>query len=299
VVTGREGASAAVKQLGQFAVFDLSAQHLSRSTSLHLGEAMLPTLHVELRAAPGSVRLRPEMVRGATVPPSREAQTLYSQAVRTTATEQRGHETVVHMEVPPRVPVERVRLELPASFHGDFSRAVRIEAHAAPAPGQHTSTEDGETIMGVIARLHLKRDGVLLTTDQMTIPATIGANLQAPASVTLSIENGMGQPLPISAVDLQTRERRLCFVSREDSGPLTLFYGDPTLPPPSWHWANTLLSSAELQATLGPEERNPAFAGRVDRRSLTRRHPRLLSLGLLLVVSLLGVLVLRSTKLRL
>ena len=167
--------------LGQFAVFDLSAQHLPRSTVLALQETTLPVLHVELRAAPGSRPMAAPMVRGATVPPSREAQTLYTTAVRSSAVQQRGQQTVVTLAVPPRVPIERVRVELAPEFYGNFERAVRIEARG---------DGDAETISGVIAQLHMQRDGLLLAMDRRSMAATLGANLQTAATVSVAIENG-------------------------------------------------------------------------------------------------------------
>lgn len=301
-VTGRDVASPGMRQLGQFAIFDLSAEHLPRSTVLHLQETALPMLHVELRAAPGSRALRPEMVRGATVPPSREAQTLYTTAVETSDVAQRGQETVATLNVPPRVPIEQVRISLAPGFHGDLNRAVRIEARAVAGTGSRTAADagEGETLTGVIARLHLMRDGLLLTTDRMTVPATLGANLQTEATVEVAIENGGSTPLPVSSVELQTRERRICFDMTTKVVPLTLFYGDAHLHAPVYAEAPRLAANHTVQvANLGAEGRNPMFVGQADERPLLRRHPRLFSLGFLLLVCLSGVVALRSTRLRL
>ena len=302
VVSGRQPLSPVTTQLGKFAIFDLSAQHLPRSTVLHLQESTLSLLHVELRAAPGSRALRPEMLRGATVPPSREAQTLYTTAVRSSDVQQRGQQTVVLLHVAGRVPIERATVFLSPGFHGDFNRTVQIEARAVEGSAKNVDAIAGEveTLTGVIARLRLVRDGVLLLADRMTIPATLGANLQTAAAVEVVIENGSNAPLPVRSVELETRERRVCFNAPRDAGPLTLFYGDRRLKAPDYSSASRLsVSTSSPSATMGPEQLNPAYAERVDRRSLTRRHPRLFSLGLLLVICLGGVVALRSAKLRL
>lgn len=301
-VSGRDPASSRMVQLGQFALFDLSAQHLPRSTVLHLQETTLPVLHVELRSAHGSRTLRPEMVRGATVPPSREAQTLYTSATASSDVRQRGQETVVSLDAPPRVPIERVLITLQPTFRGDFNRAVRIEARHFDGAAHAEATEPGEreTLVGAIARLHLTRDGLLLKTDQMGVPAILGANLQTAATVEVVIENGIGAPLPVSSVELQTRERRICFEAPAAAGPLRLFYGDPHLHAPVYAEALLPLTTAAVQpATLGAEQRNPLFAGQPERRPVLRRHPRLFSLGFVLAVCLSGVIALRSAKLRL
>jgi hypothetical protein len=68
-------------RLGDFTLFDLTSQHLSRSSTLPLQESSFPYLHIDLAptAAPGTrgFDLAPGMVLGASVPPSREAQTVF------------------------------------------------------------------------------------------------------------------------------------------------------------------------------------------------------------------------------
>ena len=301
-VNGRQTMSSGTTQLGTFAIFDLNAQHLPRSTVLHLLEITLPLLHVELRTAPGSRALRPEMLRGATVPPSREAQTLYTTAVSSSDVQQRGQQTVVRFNVARRVPIERAAIFLLPGFHGDFNRTVQIEARAVGRSANSLGSAAGEveTLTGVIARLHLVHDGALLTADRMTVPATLGANLQTAAAVEVAIDNGTNAPLPVRSVDLGIRERRVCFDVPADVGALTLFYGDPGMEAPDYGTASRLsVGASSPLATMGPEQLHPAYAKRTDRRSLTRRHPRLISLGLLLVICLGGVVALRSAKLRL
>ena len=52
------------------------------------------------------------MVRGAEVPASREAQTLYTKLASTSELQVRGRDSVVVFAVPAHVPVERVSVEL-------------------------------------------------------------------------------------------------------------------------------------------------------------------------------------------
>ena len=74
-VTGIASPRAAGTSLGEFTLFDLTSQHLSHSTTLHLQESTFPYLHVILTAsrAPGTRTFKPtpQIVTGATVPPSR------------------------------------------------------------------------------------------------------------------------------------------------------------------------------------------------------------------------------------
>ena len=299
-VSGWSAASPDVTQLGEFAVFDLSASQLPRSTVLHLQETTLPMLHVELRAAPGSNALRPEMVAGAVVPPAREAQTLYTTAVRASDVIQHGQETVVRLNVPARVPIQRVLVALAPGFRGDFNRVVRIEAHRIGGSTTNADAGEAETLAGVIAQLHLTRDGILLTADRMTVPATLGANLQTAAAVEVAIENSDRWPLPVRSVELQTRERRLCFNNPTAAEPLMLFYGDPHLHAPGYAAVPRLTADAVVYtAALGAEQQNSSFAEQADQRPILRRHPRLFTLGFVLLVCFAGVIALRSAKLRL
>jgi len=80
--------------LGEFTLFDLTAQHLSRNTTLHLQETNLPYLHIELAVSPATgsraFNATPGMVKGVTVPPSREAQSLYTTAATATTITRRN-----------------------------------------------------------------------------------------------------------------------------------------------------------------------------------------------------------------
>ena len=105
-VSGKANPTAAPVALGQFTVFDLSAQRLSRSTTLHLSEAMYPLLHVELRVQAAGGGGSPQVVvRGASVPPSREAQTLFTIAAGSDRIEQKDRESRVRFTLPARVPI--------------------------------------------------------------------------------------------------------------------------------------------------------------------------------------------------
>ena len=282
-------------QLGSFTLFDLSAQGLSRMTVLHLQELHLPVLHVVLTPLAGGTVLRPEMLHDATVPPSRAGQTRYSAIMSTAKLEQHGRATEAHFMVAPRIPIERVRLRLKPGFAGNFSREVMVASHAA---GQ--AERSGEVVTGRIERVHLSRGGASLVEEQLAVPATLGANLQTAAEVEVSIRNGDDAPLPVQSVTLETRQRELCFEAPKSGGALALFYGDAKLEAARYDYARTFQATRQAAAAaLGPEQNNPNFAPRKDMRSISERHPRLGYLGLILVVSLLAVVALRSGRLRL
>ena len=86
-VTGSDalGGRGRATALGSFTLFDLASQRLSRDTTIPLEELTFRYLHVEMnvsaaagRSTGGAARFVPGMVLGASVPPSREAQTIYT-----------------------------------------------------------------------------------------------------------------------------------------------------------------------------------------------------------------------------
>ena len=285
----------AATDLGAFTLFDLTAQHLSRNTTLHLQESSFRYLHVELAvsAAPGAsgFALTPQMVQRATVPPSRDAQTIYTTAAESTTIAQRGKETVADFVLPTRVPVERVSFVIASSFKGNFSRDVQVSARPEGA-----SAWSSETASGTILRVHLTEAGREIRQQQLSVPVTIGSNLQGPAVVEVVVENGDDIPLPISAVRLEMRQRKLCFDAELAPAP-TLFYGDAALPAPQYDYSRIFTSANTTHAAmLGPQQANPRYRERVDTRPLTERHPNTLWIALLVVISLLAVVAFRSAK---
>jgi hypothetical protein len=301
LATARVSASSMPIDLGQFTLFDLSTQHLSRSTTLPLQESTFPVLHVTLHLTPApgtpSQAFPASIVEGATVPPSREAQTLYTPVAETTALTQRGHQTIATIRVPAHVPVERVSFTLAPAFdksQKNFLRPVEITSH----PDQSEDSSTAEVLTGEISRVHLVQAPGELPIDsrRLSVDATLGASLRGSATVEVAIDNGDDPPLPIAAVQLEMRQRGLCFDASLGTA-YTLMYGDTALHTPVYDYAR-LFSAAPhpIAAVLGPEEPNPAFAPRADARPYTERHPELLWIGLLAVVAALGSVALRSAR---
>lgn len=295
-VSGTNAVGETATKLGTFTLFDLGARHLSRDTTLALQETSFRVLHVELtmRAAPGSRlgAVGPEMVLGATVPPSREAQTLYTVVAQSRTVVQRGRETVISQTVPARVPVERVSFALEPGYKGNFSRSVEVRGRA-----DGSSEEGVERIVGTIERVRLEERGREIRQERLSVPATLGVNLQEGATVEVAVENGDDPPLPLAGVRLEMRERRLCFPST-DPARLDLFYGDAALAVPVYDFAR--LFSPGLGVGVGrldAEERNAGYVVRVAAaKSLTERHPELLWVALLGVVCVLGVVAVHSAR---
>ena len=270
VVTGQDALDGKAKatSLGEYTLFDLSAQHLSRDTTLPLQESTFRYLHVELNLspAPGGVvpagGFTPAMVRGADVPPSREAQILYTTVAETASVATVGRESRATFEVPVRIPVERVSFQLAPGFKGNFSRDVRVTATTEPgpkSPDDNGSAPLPEVVGGNILRVYATETGKQISTEQLSVPAILGANLQRPAKVEVAIENGDDQPLPVAAVRLEMRQRKLCFDAVSGSS-VALDYGDPRLDAPEYDYARLFAASEHaLAVELGPERSTPGY----------------------------------------
>lgn len=248
--------------LGTYAVFDFTAQGLARSTVLPLPDSSFPILHIELRLFDLDGRpISPatSIVVGATVPPSREAQTVYTTIASTSAVERQGNWSTATMIVPAHVPIERARFVLGQDPGKDFLRNATIAA--TPMEKGWEATGAAEGVSGNIFRLiRGATSGVpAIDSEALTINTVIGANLRAPAKVTVTLDNGSSTPLPIESVDLQMRDRSLCFDARRGTS-YTLRYGDAELSGPSYSYARRFVPAPRpAMAALGPEQKNPNY----------------------------------------
>ncbi len=233
--------------LGEFTLFDLTSQHLSRNTTLHLQETSLPYLHIELAVSPAtgnrSFVAKPEMVRGITVPASREAQSLYTTAATATTITQRGRQSVASFALPERIPIERVSFDLVPTYKANFSRDIRISDRP-----DGSANSGSESLAGTILRVHLTQAGREIRQEQLSVPATMGSNMQSAATVEVAVDNGDDTPLPIAAIRLEMRQRKICF-DTSTTQPLTLYYGDPALTAPQYDYAR-LFSPSDAMHTV-------------------------------------------------
>ncbi len=277
--------------LGTFTLFDLSGQRLGRNTTVALPESSFPFLHVELAfsAAPGQPRFEasPALVEDAQVPPSREAQTLYTPVAETPAVAERGRESVAAFVLPAHVPVERVSFVLAPGYTTNFSRPVRILARADKANGGEDPVN--EEIRGEISRVRLTQGGDLIRESSLSIPALLGSNLQSSARVEVAVENGDDRPLRIQAVRLEMRQRKLCFDA--PAMRMAVFSGAKGLKAPVYDLSRVFQpTQTAAVARLGPETANPAYLPPVDPKPFSERHPGLLWVALVgVVLALVGV----------
>jgi hypothetical protein len=292
--------------LGSFTLFDLSSQHLSRDTTLPLRESTFHYLHVALSvsSAPGSTAAGsfvPAMVQGAQVPPSREAQILYTTVAEASSITTVGRESRATFEIPLRVPVERVSFVLAPGYKGNFSRDVRVSAvtdRAPKGPDEDERAPLPEIVGGNILRVHATEAGREIRSEQLGIPAILGANLQRPAKVEVAIENGDDQPLPIASVRLEMRQREICFEAPVASGVgVALYYGDSRLRAPVYDYDRLFVAADKpLLAELGAERLNANYHPTSEVRPFTERHPEVLWIALIAVICALGVVALKSSR---
>lgn len=291
--------------LGTFTLFDLTGQHLARSIAIPLSESSFPYLHLELSLSPasgGPVGAAPlnvaAVVRSVAVPPSREAQSLYAAASAWKPLMQDGQHSAANFEVAARIPVERVAFMLPPAYTGDFSGFVSIKARAIGRSGTQGGTDQAdEETTGTILNVHRSAAGHKLSADSLNIPVAIGSNMQQPGSVQVSIADGTG-PVPPLSVQLQMRQRRICFDTVGGAGPLTLFYGNPSLDAPAYDTAALGVSNTPQIAQLGPETLNPGFtAAATSRRSMIER-PVLRWIAILGCIALFALLAIRTAHRR-
>ncbi|SEF95448.1 hypothetical protein SAMN05421819_1470 [Bryocella elongata] len=301
-VLGRRSASDPGTPLGSFLLFDLSKEQLPRSTTLALAEASYPLLHVSIRMVQPDghlmPRVTPAMIAGANVPPSREAQVLYTTVAQSGAPEQDGQDTVLRLPVvPEHVPVEHVRFMLEPRAHASFLRAVTLTAAAGTGNSKGEPSAD-ESLGGSIA--FLQRPGVeeapAIHYESLDFPATLGATLGSSAQVVVRIHNGSKAPPPIASVALEMRRRSLCF----DASPgehYTMFYGDASIAAAAYDYARHFAPSTHAAyAQLDQEQPNPSFAPRAAPQQMASQHPEAMSVGVLILIAAAGLAGLESVK---
>jgi hypothetical protein len=288
-------------QLGAFAIFDLTSQHLSRSTTVPLQELAFPRLHfvLHLQPAPGEVprKFAPSVVDGLTVPPSREAQTLYTLTALAPPFVTEGRDSVSTSPIKPHVPLDRVFLAPVAGEDKNFLREVSVSM--TPQSGEDAAAE---TVSGEISHVKLPDRAPAeqgAEHSEFGLETPFAANLMHAAVLRIAVHNGDDPPLPLAPARLEMRQRKICFDASTTAASYTLMYGDATLHAPVYDYARLFAPAANASALqLGPEAKNENYRARADTRPFTERHPELLWIVLFAVIALLGSIALRSARSR-
>ena len=300
-VSGSDGPSAPSRPLGTFTLFDLTQQQLARSTSLPLQESTFAQLHIQLhlhRIDGGRFpNVSTAIIEGATVPASREAQTLYTVVASTRSIIQQGSTSLAQLDAPAHVPIERVHFLLDPAYPSDFLRSVSIRAER----DSHISPQPQEVIDGEIWRATRAADASgdpAIHAAALSIPAVIASNLHAPAILRIEINNATNPPLPLKAVQLEMRQRTLCFDAAPGST-YTLAYGDDGLRASVYDLSRlTALPPRPIVATLGREEFNRQYLQRKTAITYKERNPEQRWVELLAALAVVAAFASSHTKRR-
>jgi hypothetical protein len=288
---GRTQTGGKETRIGSFTVFDLTRQKLGRSTVLHLPELDFRFLHFSV-AGP----LKPESITGLSVDRLPASQPKYQTVAESAQVTQKGHLSLLEFTVPAHVPVDRIAF-MPGATPALFSREVniRIAAVASAASTDGAEPERPVTTSGNLIRVHSIQDGHKIDEERLAIDAP-WTDFTTAAKWTVTIDNGDDAPLVLERVQLQMQERKLCFEGVL-AARYALFYGDPALTAPHYDYATVSTPQADaLQAAVEPEQVNSAYQPRPDERPFTEKHPALLWIALIAVITMLGGLALRSMK---
>ena len=298
-VSGADGNGSFAKPLGTYALFDLTQQHLPVSTVITLQESTFRLLHITLHLhridGLPYPHLSTAIIQGATVPASREAQTLYTVVAASSRILQRADSSIVQVNAPAHVPIERVEFILNSSYKPDFLRHVSITANSAEqVPPQPEEVIDGE--IWRVTRLADASGDPSIHTAKLSLASVLASNLRAPVTVSVGVNNGSAQPLPIKAVQLEMRQRTACFQTAPGFT-YTLRYGDDALRASVYDLRDLVdLPIKPVIATLGPEHINPNYVRPGVNTTYDKRNPDLFWVALLAVLAILGAIASRHTR---
>jgi hypothetical protein len=300
-VSGSDGNSSFAKPLGTFSLFDLTQQHLPRSTVIALQESTFRLLHIVLHLHRIDdlpyPHLSTAIVQGATVPASREAQTLYTVVAASSRILQHADSSVVQVNAPAHVPIERVEFILNSSYKTNFLRHVSITANS----DEQVPSQPQEVIDGEIWRVTRSADatgGSPIHAASLTLTSVLASNLRVPATVAVDVNNGSAQPVLIKAVQLEMRRRTACFQATSDFT-YTLRYGDDALHASVYDLKNLAeLPDKPVIAALGPEQINPYYVHPSANAAYDERNPHLFWVALLAVLAIVGAIASRHARSR-
>jgi hypothetical protein len=300
-VSGSDGNGSFAKPLGTYSLFDLTQQHLPRSTVIALQESTFRLLHITLHfhrmdGLPYP-NLSTAIIQGATVPASREAQTLYTVVAASNRISQHANSSDVQINALAHVPIERVDFILSPSYKTDFLRHVSITANSDKlVPPQPEEVIDGE-IWRVTRPADASGDSPIHAA-KLTLTSVLASNLRAPVTVSVDVNNGSAQPLLIKAVQLEMRQRTACFQATPGFT-YTLRYGDDTLHASVYDLGSLAkLPVKPAIATLGPEQINPYYVRTGISTTYDERNPHLFWVALLAVLATVGAIASRHARLR-
>jgi hypothetical protein len=276
-VAGRDSARSATAAAWPSAstLFDFTTEGLGANSTIAMPTWTYRYVHVVLGAG-----IAPSQVHGAAVSHIEEKRADWTNAGACRVREERRHETVIACLVPAKVPVERIRFDVPPA-RVNFRRFVTV-----------TSAGGREIAAGSISRIRIARGGTTVITEELAV-ATPGSHGD---TLIVTVGNGDDPPLGITAIQAQMVERRLYF-DPHGSHALKLYAGDAMLGAPVYDYAKFFDRDPRApEARLGPVMDNPAFTGRGDERPWSERHKAVLWVAMLVAVAGLAALAIGGLK---
>ena len=262
-------------RLGSSTLYDFTRENLGKNSVLKLPLSSFRYLH--LRLAPG---IRPDQVQSALISNLEEKQAVWRTVATCQASAGRPKATVLLCTLPETVPVERVTWQIPPE-RVNFRRNVIVE-----------NASGAEVTRGEVSRIRVTRGGQSVVNENLAVDLPSARSKQ----FTVIIENGDDAPLPLQSVQLLSVERRVYF-NPEGKTSLSLYYGDDKLSPPTYDYEKFFREApAAAQASLGPDQHNPAYTGRPDDRPWTERHKAVLWVTMLLAVAALLAVAIRGLR---
>jgi hypothetical protein len=258
-------------------LYDFTKEQLGSNFQLKVAPSSFRYLHVRL--SPG---INPQQVKSATVFNIHERKASWTDVGSCLAPQQKGHSSIIVCNVPPKVPLNRIVLQVdPVRIN--FRRSVSID----DASGAQISN-------GEISRVRLTRGGTFVTDETLSMNCV--ASQGRSGQITVTVENGDNLPLEITSATPQSLERRVYF-DPQGKAMLHLYYGDDKLSAPVYDYARffhvePLLAQAQLEDGM----HNPQYAGRPDDRPWSEQHKAVLWAAMLLAVFALAVLALRELR---
>ena len=181
-------------QLTPSTLYDFSKEQLGSNFELKLPPSSFRYLHIKL-----STGIRPEQVKSAGIFNLRERQASWTKVGSCSSPQTNGRLTVISCTLPPKVPLSRISFQIPAE-NLNFRRIVTVEDPSAVVSS------------GEVSRVRVNRAGTLVTNEDLAV--NVSGNY---GQLTIHIDNGDNPPLPITAIQPLTLERRLYFEPNHQS----------------------------------------------------------------------------------
>ena len=240
-----------------------------------------PQLHRNAARWSQAPPFRPAARPSRSIPPPPQPPTSRNAAVRAS----------LPSALPERIPVERVSFDLAPTIKRTSAAmsASPTARRAAPALGAKASPAP-------FFACTLPRRAARFVSSNSAFPRPSARTCKAPRPLRSRSTMATTRRFPSPPSGSRCASARSASTP-PTAQPLTLFYGDPALTAPQYDYARLFSPSAAMRtAQLGPEQLNPAYRDRPDTRPLTERHPHLLWIVLLVVICILAIVAIRSSK---